>query len=229
MTFTILDCSLNIDIPEAEMLFLCCMSSFTISIVGKSFRGHSFTNFRCVNMSLYSWVTYFTVLILLYPQHEKVSEDPSPPLLKIADFYFSLDTRPNENPALKIHLTPINTTQPDNLITPLELNHIEFSALAYFSKGYPNKWGNFEVDVANGWQLKETRFFSFRPGNNGFRINTARVVPTNDSYIISRRTIVFRNIDPSTIKAITNAYDSYLVKNVSKMTYDKWRNTVVDI
>ena len=131
------------------------------------------------------------------------------------------------------HFTPVNTTQPNDLITPLELNHIEFSALAYYCKGYPNKWGNFEVDVVgvNGWQLKETRFFSFKPGNNGFRINTARVVPANDSYIISRRTIVFRNIDHSSIKTITDAYDSYLVRNVFKMTYEQWRerNTVVDI
>jgi len=156
-------------------------------------------------------------------------EDPL--LLKTADFYFSLDTRPNENPALKINFTPINTTQLNNLITPLELNHLEFSALAYYCKGYPNKWGNFEVDVVtpNGWQLKETRFFSFKPGNSGFRIDTARA--TYDSYIISRRTIVFRNIDPSTIKTITDAYDSYLVRNVFKMTYEQWRerNTVVDI
>jgi hypothetical protein len=187
-------------------------------------------------MSLYSWLTYFTVLILLplrilCTKQEK--EDPPPLLLKTADFYFSLDIRPNENPALKINFTSVNTAQPNNLITPLELNHIEFSALAYYCKGYPNKWGNFVVDVAtvNGWQLKETRCFSFKPGNNGFRIDTARVVPMNDSDIISRRTIVFRNIDPNTIKAIADVYDSYLVRNTFKMTYDKWmeRNIVVDI
>jgi hypothetical protein len=165
-------------------------------------------------MSFYSWLTYLAVLILLplrilYPQQEKVLEDPPPPLLKTADFYFSLDTRPNENPALKINFTPINTRQPNQIITPLELNHIEFSALAHYCKRYPNKWGNFQVDVASGSHLKETRFFSFKPGNNGFRINTART--TNDSYIISRRTLVFRNIEPSTIKAIGDAYDSYLV------------------
>jgi len=172
-------------------------------------------------MSLYSWLTYFAVLILLplrilYPQQEKVSDDPPPPLLKTADFYFSLDIRPNENPALKINFTPVE--QANVLITPLELNHIEFSALAYYCKGYPNKWGNFEVDVVsvNGWQRKETRFFSFKLGNNGFTINTARVAPMNESDIISRRTIVFRNIDPSTIKTITDAYDSYLVRNVFK-------------
>jgi hypothetical protein len=184
---------------------LFAIETFTIYIVGKSFRGHSFGSFGCANM--YSWLTYFTVLILLYRQQEQVSEDQPPPLLKTADFYFSLDTRPNENPALKINFTPIK--QPNDLITPLELNHIEFSAFAYYCKGYPNA-GNFDVTSINGWQ--ETRFFSFKTGKNGFRINTARVVPTNDSYIISRRTIVFRNINPSTIKAIGDAYDSYLVK-----------------
>jgi hypothetical protein len=181
--------------------------SFTISIVETLFRGQSVASCRCVNMS--SWAIYFAVLILLplrilYPQQQKVSE--APPLLKTADFYFSLDTRPNENPALKITFKPIK--QSNELITPLELNHIEFSALAHYCKGYPNKWGNFKVDVINGWQ--ETRFFSFKPFENGFRINTARVVPTNDSYSISRRTIVFRNIHPTTIKAIGDAYDSYL-------------------
>ena len=104
-------------------------------------------------MSLYTWLTYFTLLILLYPQEEKVSEDPYSPLLKTADFYFSLDTRPNENPALKINFTPIDTTQSNELITPLKLNHIEFSALAYYCKGYPNKWGNFQVDGGHRAQL----------------------------------------------------------------------------
>jgi hypothetical protein len=171
---------------------------------------------------MYSWLTYIAVLILfplriLYPKQEK--EDPA--LLKTEDFYFSLDIRPNENPALKISFT-------SNAL-PLELNHIEFSALAYYCKGYPNKGGNFEVDVVDGWQLKETRFFSFKPGNSGFRIDTARV--TNDSNIISRRTIVFRNIEPSTIKTIGDAYDSYLVRNVFKMTFEQWRerNTVLAI
>ena len=168
-------------------------------------------------MSLYAWLTYFSVLIFLYSQQEKVSEPPA--LLKTSDFYFSLDTRPNENPALKINFTP--TTQPNGLITPLELNHIEFSALAYYCKGYLNERGNFVV--ASGWQLKETTFFNIKPGNNGFRINTARVVPTNDTYIISRRTIVFRNIDLRTIKAIEDVYDSYF----GKTTYEG--NTVVDI
>jgi hypothetical protein len=163
-------------------------------------------------------------LRISYPKQEKVSEDPPSPLLKTADFYFSLDTRPNENPALKINFTPVNTAQPNDLITPLELNHIEFSGLAYYSNGYPNEWGNFDVASVNGSQLKETRFFSFKPDKNGFRINTVRVVPTNDSYIISRRTIVFRNIDSGTLKTIRDAYDSYL--RASKMTYDKWRDTI---
>lgn len=215
MPFALLDCSLNSNIPEAEILAALRLLSktFTISIVATSLKGYSFSNFQCLNMSLYSWPTYFAVLFLwlriLYPQQEEVSEDS--PLLKTADFYFSLDTRPNENPALKINFTPVNPA--DELITPLELNHIEFSTLSYYCKEYPNEWGNF----VSGW--KETRFFSFRPGKNGFRINTARVVPTNDSYIISRRTIVFRNIDSSTIKAIRDAYDSY----ASKMIHEKWR------
>jgi hypothetical protein len=174
------------------------VKTFTISIADKSFKGHSFTGFGSVNM--YCRLTYFAVLILLslrilYPKQE------DPPLLKTADFYFSLDTRPNENPALKINFTPVK--QPNDLITPLELNHIEFSALAYYCKGYPNEEGNFHVTSGL------TRFFSFKPGKNSFRINTARVVPTNDSYIISRRTIVFRNIDSHTIKTIAHAYDSY--------------------
>ena len=182
---------------------------FTISIVRKSFRRYSSPSFRCVNMSFYSCLTYLAVLILLasrmlYP--EKISEDP--PLLKTADFYFSLDTRPNEKPALKINFTPIK--QPNDLIAPLELNHIEFSIIACYCKGYPNDCGKIHVTSINEW--KETTFFNFEAGKNGFRINTARVVPTNDSYIISRRTIVFRNIDPSTIKAIGDVYDSYLTK-----------------
>src|SRR2546426_1556977 len=103
-----------------------------------------------------SWLIYFAVLILLplrIPKQEKVSE----PLLKTADFYFSLDTRPNENPALKIIFTPVNTAQP--LITPLELDHIEFSALAYYCKRYPNEWGKIHVTSINGW--KGTTFFNF--------------------------------------------------------------------
>jgi hypothetical protein len=174
-------------------------------------------------MSLYSWLTFLTLFILFYPEQEKVSEDQCPPLLKTADFYFSLDTRPNENPALKINFTPRNTIQPNDLITPLELNHIEFSALAYYCRGYP--WGNFQADVINGQHLKETRFFSFKPQNNGFRINTARVVPTNDSYSISRRNIVFRNIDNSTTKAIWDAYYSYVVRKASRIP--SW-NTIVE-
>ena len=167
---------------------------------------------------MYSWLTYFSVFILLllrilYPKQEKAD----PRLLKAEHFYFSLDIRPNENPALKISFTP--TTRPNGLITPLELNHIEFSALAYYCKGYSNERGSFVV--ASG--LKETRFFNIKPGNNGFRINTARVVPTNDTYIISRRSIVFRNIDLRTIKAFEDVYDSYF----RKTTYEG--NTVVDI
>jgi len=157
-------------------------------------------------------------LQILCPKEESVSENPPPPLLKTADFYFILDTRPNENPALKINFSPVNTAQSNNLIAPLELNHIEFSTLAYYCKGYPNEWSNFDVASVNGSQ--ETRFFSFKPGNKSFRINTAKLVPKNDSYIISRRTIVFRNIEPSTIKAIGDTYDSYMVRNASKMAYD---------
>ena len=190
---------------------------FTISIVGKSFTGHSFANFRRGNMRLYSWL--FAVLTLLslrifYPQlkAKPVSEDP--PLLKTTDFYFSLDTRPNENPALKINFTPL--THPYHLITPLELNHIEFSTLSYYCKAYPSEWSNCDVASVNDWQ--ETRFFSFKPDKNGFRINMVTEVPTNGSYIISRRTIIFRNINPSTIKAIGNAYDSYLVRKASCKT-----------
>jgi len=83
--------------------------------------------------------------------------------------------------------------------------------------------------VINGGQLKETRFFSFKPGNNGFRINTARVAPTNDSYTISRRTVVFRNIDPSIIQAIEDTYYSYLFSNASKIPYEKWKErNIVD-
>ena len=76
--------------------------------------------------------------------------------------------------------------------------------------------------------MKETRFFRIKPGNNGFIINMARVAPTNDSYTISRRTVVFRNIDLSTIKAMEDAYYSYLLRNASKIPYKKWkeRNTV---
>jgi len=130
---------------------------------------------------------------------------------------FSLDTRPNENPDLKINFTPVNTAQPNDLITPLVLNHIEFSTFAYYCKGYPNEWSNFDVASVNGWQLEERRFFSFKLGTNTFRINTARLIPTNDWYIISRRTIVFINVEPSAIKAIGDTYDSYLVRNASKL------------
>ena len=171
-------------------------------------------------MSLYSWLTYFAMLLLLSlqilcPKEQSVSENPPPPLLKTADFYFILDTRPNENPALKINFSPVNTAQSNNLIAPLELNHIEFSTLAYYCKGYPNEWSNF--DVASGNASQETRFFNFKPGKSfSFRINTVSLIPTDESYIISQRTIIFRNIEPSTIKAIENTYDSYLVRNASK-------------
>lgn len=153
---------------------------------------------------------------------KKISEALPPPLLKTTDFCFSMDTRPNENSALKIDFTPLNTTDPN--ILPLELNHIEFSILAYYCKGYPNEWS--KCDVASVNDLQETRVFSFRPDNNGFRINMVMEVPTKGSYIITRRTIVFRNIDPTTIKAIGDAYDLYLVRKPSNLTaVDTDRNT----